>query len=180
MSAADAYSQFLAAKVCTAAQLGFDVDPNMVSDRMKPHCRAIVPWMLAGGRRALFTAFGLHKTVMQLEAVRLASEHVGGRGLIVVPLGVRAEFRRDAVERLGWAEPPKFIRRIEEATTRDRWAVIDGDRMRMLSVSECRRAMGFSDTYQLPARQKDAMNMLGNAVCPPVAADLIRELEKAA
>ena len=116
MSAADAYSQFLAAKVCTAAQLGFDVDPSMVSDRMKPHCRAIVPWMLAGGRRALFTAFGLHKTVMQLEAVRLASEHVGGRGLIVVPLGVRAEFRRDAVERLGWAEPPKFIRRIEEAS----------------------------------------------------------------
>lgn len=115
MSAADPYSQFLAAKVCTAAQLGFDVDPSMVSDRMKPHCRAIVPWMLAGGRRALFTAFGLHKTVMQLEAVRLASEHVGGRGLIVVPLGVRAEFRRDAVERLGWAEPPKFIRRIEEA-----------------------------------------------------------------
>lgn len=115
MSAADPYSLFLAAKVCTAAQLGFNVDPSMVSDRMKPHCRAIVPWMLAGGRRALFTAFGLHKTVMQLEAVRLASEHVGGRGLIVVPLGVRAEFRRDAVERLGWAEPPKFIRRIEEA-----------------------------------------------------------------
>ena len=115
MSDADSYSQFLAAKVCTAAQLGFDVDPTMVSDRMKPHCRAIVPWMLSGGRRALFTAFGLHKTVMQLEAVRLASEHVGGRGLIVVPLGVRAEFRRDAVERLGWAEPPKFIRRIEEA-----------------------------------------------------------------
>ena len=116
MSDDDAYSQFLAAKVCTAAQLGFDVDPSMVSDRMKPHCRAIVPWMLAGGRRALFTAFGLHKTVMQLEAVRLASEHVGGRGLIVVPLGVRAEFRRDAVERLGWPDPPKFIRRIEEAS----------------------------------------------------------------
>ena len=49
------------------------------------------------------------------EAVRLAAEHVGGRGLIVVPLGVRQEFRRDAVERLGWPEAPRFIRRIEEA-----------------------------------------------------------------
>jgi len=49
MSDDDSYSQFLAAKVCTAAQLGFDVEPSMVSDRMKPHCRAIVPWMLAGG-----------------------------------------------------------------------------------------------------------------------------------
>lgn len=56
-----------------------------------------------------------HNTVIQLETVRLAAEHVGGRGLIVLPLGVRQEFRRDAVERLGWPEPPKFIRRIEEA-----------------------------------------------------------------
>lgn len=109
------YDDFLRAKLCSAPRSGFDVDPSKVSMAMKPHCRAIVPWMLAGGRRALFTAFGLHKTVMQLEAVRLACEHIGGRGLIVIPLGVRQEFRRDAVERLGWAEPPKFIRRIEEA-----------------------------------------------------------------
>lgn len=111
----DAYRQFLEAKVAVADRCGFDVDPAQVNPRMKPHCRAIVPWMLQGGRRALFSAFGLHKTVMQLEAVRLAAEHVGGRGLIILPLGVRQEFRRDAVERLGWAEAPRFIRRIEEA-----------------------------------------------------------------
>lgn len=109
------YDTFLRAKIIAAPRLGFDVAPGQVNPRMKPHCQAIVPWLLAGGRRALFSAFGLHKTVMQLEAVRLASEHVGGRGLIVVPLGVRQEFMRDAVERLGWPEPPKFIRRIEEA-----------------------------------------------------------------
>lgn len=109
------YQQFLEAKVCVAPSQGFDVDPALVSQRMKPHCQAIVPWLLQGGRRALFASFGLHKTVIQLEAVRLASEHLGGRGLITIPLGVRQEFRRDAVERLGWAEPPKFIRRIEEA-----------------------------------------------------------------
>ena len=89
--------------------------PDQINQRMKPHCRVIVPWLLSGGRRALFSAFGLHKTVMQLEAVRLAAEHIGGRGLIVVPLGVRQEFRRDAVERLGWPEAPKFIRSISEA-----------------------------------------------------------------
>jgi hypothetical protein len=113
--ASDAYQQFLEAKVCTAEPLGFDVAPEAVNPRLKPHCRAIVPWLLQGGRRALFASFGLHKTVIQLEAVRLASEHVGGRGLIVLPLGVRQEFRRDAVARLGWSEPPRFIRRIEEA-----------------------------------------------------------------
>lgn len=65
-------------------------------------------------------------------------------------------------------------------TTRDRWAVIDGDRMRMLSVAECRRAMGFPDTYRLPERAKDALHMLGNAVVPIVARDIINALRKAA
>lgn len=65
-------------------------------------------------------------------------------------------------------------------TTRDRWAVIDGDRMRMLSVDECRKAMGFPAGYQLPTRAKDAMHMLGNAVVPVVACDVIEALRKAA
>lgn len=65
-------------------------------------------------------------------------------------------------------------------TTRDRWAVIDGDRMRMLSVDECRRAMGFPDSYRLPARQKDAMHMLGNAVVPVVARDIINAIREVA
>ena len=65
-------------------------------------------------------------------------------------------------------------------TTRDRWAVIDGDRMRMISVAEARRAMGFRSSYQLPERQKDAMHMLGNAVCPPVVRDCIAALREAA
>lgn len=109
------YTDFLKRKVCVAPSLGFEVDQALVNPRMKPHCQAIVPWLLAGGRRALFASFGLHKTVIQLEAVRLAAEHGGGRGLITIPLGVRQEFRRDAVERLGWKEPPRFIRSIEEA-----------------------------------------------------------------
>jgi DNA modification methylase len=111
----DAYNAFLRAKIVQAPSLGFDVDPSRLSTGLRPHCRAIVPWMLQGGRRALFTRFGLQKTTMQLEAVRLAAEHVGGRGLIVLPLGVRQEFRRDAVEHLGWPEPPRFIRRLDEA-----------------------------------------------------------------
>jgi DNA (cytosine-5)-methyltransferase 1 len=65
-------------------------------------------------------------------------------------------------------------------TTRDRWAIVDGDRMRMLTVSEARRAMGFRASYQLPSRAKDAMHMLGNAVCPPVARDVIAALREAA
>lgn len=65
-------------------------------------------------------------------------------------------------------------------TTRDRWAVIDGDRMRMLSADECRAAMGFPEGYRLPATHKDAVHLLGNAVCPPVARDLILAIREAA
>lgn len=65
-------------------------------------------------------------------------------------------------------------------TTRDRWAVIDGERMRMLSAREAQAAMGFPPTYQLPSRHKDAMHMLGNAVVPPVARDVINALRAAA
>lgn len=71
-------------------------------------------------------------------------------------------------------------RPIGTITTRDRWAIVDGDRMRMLSVAEARRAMGFRASYQLPERARDAMHMLGNAVCPPVARDVIAALREAA
>lgn len=73
-----------------------------------------------------------------------------------------------------------MARPVGTITTRDRWAVIDGDCMRMLSVDECRKAMGFPDGYQLPARAKDAMHMLGNAVVPMVARDVINALRAAA
>lgn len=65
-------------------------------------------------------------------------------------------------------------------TTRDRYAVIDGDRMRMLSADEYRAAMGFPADYRLPARHKDAVHLLGNAVVPIVAADIINEIRRAA
>lgn len=65
-------------------------------------------------------------------------------------------------------------------TTRDRWAVIDGPWMRMLAANEARAAMGFQDSYLLPERHKDAMHMLGNAVCPPVARDVINAIREAA
>jgi len=109
------YQDFLNAKIAEAKQIGFDVPESAISDRLKPHQKAIVQWMVSGGRRACFAAFGLGKTSIQLEAVRLTLEHAGGRGLIVCPLGVRQEFRREASERLGWAEAPRFIRSIEEA-----------------------------------------------------------------
>lgn len=71
-------------------------------------------------------------------------------------------------------------RPIGTITTIDRWAVVDGDRMRMLTTAENRAAMGFPDTYQLPHQHRQAVHMLGNAVCPPVARDVIAGIIEAA
>ena len=71
-------------------------------------------------------------------------------------------------------------RPIGTITTRDRWAVVDGDNMRMLAVPEAKAAMGFPAHYRLPANKRDAMQMLGNAVCPPVARRIITALRAAA
>jgi len=54
-------------------------------------------------------------------------------------------------------------------TCKDRWALVDGDRMRMLRVEEYRAAMGFPADYALPATRHDAIRALGNAVPPPLA-----------
>ena len=40
--------------------------------------------------------------------------------------------------------------------------------------------MGFPAGYLLPAQHKEAVHLLGNAVCPPVATDIINALSTAA
>jgi DNA (cytosine-5)-methyltransferase 1 len=65
-------------------------------------------------------------------------------------------------------------------TTIDRWAIVDGDRMRMLKISEAKAVMGFPADYDLPPTQREAMHLLGNAVCPPVARDVFTAILEAA
>jgi len=114
-----AYAALLSRKGKLASNTGIEVSEDELSSVLKPHQRAIVLWALRGGRRAIFAAFGLGKTIIQLEIVRLILLKTGpgwvnGRGLIVAPLGVRQEFRRDAAL-LGLTLT--FIRSHEEATS---------------------------------------------------------------
>lgn len=72
-------------------------------------------------------------------------------------------------------------RPIGTVTTRDRWAVVDGDKMRMCTAEEYKLFMGFPEDYELPSKNKSlAVHLIGNAVCPPVMRDLITELKTAA
>jgi hypothetical protein len=65
------YRAFLEAKVKVAGSIGRTVDPAAFNPALKPLTQASAKWMLQGGRRALFSSFGLHKTVTQLEVMRL-------------------------------------------------------------------------------------------------------------
>lgn len=107
------YKEFLETKIELATESGFEVEPEQVNKVLKPHQRDAVIWALKGGRRALFESFGLGKTVQEIEFCKLAAEHGNGRALIVLPLGVKQEFTRDAVEVLGY-EKPEYCRTMEE------------------------------------------------------------------
>lgn len=67
-------------------------------------------------------------------------------------------------------------RPIGTLTTRARWAVVDGERMRMLTIAETAAFMDFPRDYQLPANVALANHLLGNAVPPAVPAWVLGEL----
>jgi len=97
MSQSD-YTQFLREKIRLAQFKGFEISDSELNPKLKPMTRDIVRWAVLGGSRAIFARFGLHKTVTQLEILRvLGTKEQGIRG-IVLPLGVRQEFIHQAAE----------------------------------------------------------------------------------
>lgn len=117
------YREFLESKIDLATESGFVVDHSKINPALKPHQADAVAWALKGGRRALFEAFGLGKTVQEIEFCHQAAEHTGGRALIVLPLGVKQEFTRDAVELLGY-EKPEYCRTMDEVKACDSQIVL--------------------------------------------------------
>ena len=112
------YQQFLKEKVDIAPESGFEIDDSEIHPALKPHQRDGVRWAIKGGRRALFESFGLGKTAQQLEYCRIIVKHEGGQALIILPLGVKQEFTRDATRLLGMLEPP-YVRTMAEVLKSD-------------------------------------------------------------
>lgn len=107
------YLEFLKNKVATAPEVGFIVKDEEISDVLLPHQKAAIKWAVKGGRRALFESFGLGKTVQELEFCRLITEKENGKALIILPLGVKQEFQRDARELLH-IESLEYVKTAEE------------------------------------------------------------------
>lgn len=108
------YGEFLESKIVQAPVSGFYIEKSELNPALKPHQKDAVQWALRGGRRALFESFGLGKTVQELEYLHQVIRHEGGKALLVLPLGVRQEFTRDAEQVLHY-EKPKYITTMEEA-----------------------------------------------------------------
>ena len=90
------YEEFLKEKIAIASSSGFSVAENDIHPILKPHQKDAVKWAIAGGCRAIFASFGLGKTVIQLEILRLILQKEGGKALIVTPLNIVDEFYHDA------------------------------------------------------------------------------------
>ncbi len=71
---------------------------------------------------------------------------------------------------------------IRTITCADQWFIVDGHQYRPLTVRETARAMGFPDDYRWPddATREQAIDGLGNAVCPPKATAIVRAVMEAA
>jgi DNA modification methylase len=150
------YEEFLQAKVLLTPDCGFTVEEGEISPLLMPHQRTIVRWAVRRGRAAIFAAFGLGKTMMQLEATRLFAAQSSGRALIVCPLGVRFEFMRDA-EKLGI--PLHFVRSIGECGDRGLYITnyetvrdgkLDPRQFQAVSLDEaaCLRGFGGTKTFR--------------------------------
>lgn len=94
------YIEFLKSKMAISSQSGFDIDKNEITESLYPHVKDTVIWAIKGGCRAIFSNFGMHKTVTQLEIVRLIIKREGGKGLIVCPKRVVGEFLSQSEEHI--------------------------------------------------------------------------------
>jgi DNA (cytosine-5)-methyltransferase 1 len=172
---------------------------NALGYQLSPHVVDCADLGVPQNRIRLFIACTLSKAPLILSLPKL--EHVPATDFIAMNDGKWSE-----VERMGRAAATlervragraaygeRFLmsyygntkvgrslhRPIGTITTRDRWAIVDGNKMRMLTADENLRAMSFPADTKRPANHRLTVHLAGNAV-PPVAARHIIEAVRAA
>ena len=89
------YLDFLKNKRFVLESCGFDIDKNQLNPSMYEFEKDIVRWALAKGRACIFADCGLGKTLMQLEWAQQIHNKLGGKILIVAPLSVCEQTKRE-------------------------------------------------------------------------------------
>lgn len=85
------YKEFLAKKIKSIDESGFDIKDEMLNNNLFPFQRYIVKTALKKGRYAIFADCGLGKTLMQLEWANQVNKNTNKPVLILAPLAVSGQ-----------------------------------------------------------------------------------------
>lgn len=90
------YKEFLASKRFVLESSGFDIDKAELNSMLYEFQKDVVRWALKKGKACIFADCGLGKTPMQLSWAYQVHKHTGGKVLILAPLAVAEQTRREA------------------------------------------------------------------------------------
>lgn len=109
------YEKFLQSKKQVAISSGFHKEKSLMCEAMFDWQKDIVFWALKKGRAALFEDCGLGKTIQELEWASSVSEHTKMPVLIVCPLAVAEQTKREA-EKFGF-QGVRVVREQEQVSS---------------------------------------------------------------
>lgn len=124
------YADFIAAKTPRALRRGLSRIPA-ISGHLFPFQRECVEFMLGIGSGGLFLDTGLGKTLVQLEYAEHARQATNGKALILTPLAVARQIRREG-DRFGY--PVQVIHDQSEAA--EGISICNYDRLHLLDTSQ--------------------------------------------
>ncbi len=89
------YNTFIQSKQIVDVESGFQVEESEINSKLFPFQKAIVKWACQRGRAAVFADCGLGKTPVQLEWANHVQLHTFDDVLILAPLAVSHQTRRE-------------------------------------------------------------------------------------
>ena len=88
----DAYNDFIANKIDVVHTAGWEIESDEAHPALFPHQQDIVAWAIRHGKGLIAASFGLGKTRIEIDLMRLVHKRTGKKTLIICPLGVRHQF----------------------------------------------------------------------------------------
>lgn len=115
------YNQFLESKLLKVPDSGFIPNDDEIHPSSMPHQLDVIRWAIRGGCRAVFASFGMGKTHIQLNICKVIVDRENVKALIICPLGVKGEFKKEAT-RLGYEI--QYVRTQEEVKACQQYIMI--------------------------------------------------------
>lgn len=92
------YCEFLKSKELHSVNAGFSVERSDINDMLFPFQKDIVSWALRKGKAAVFSDCGTGKSAIQLEFARIVTEKTGCKALIIAPLSVVDQTKKEGIK----------------------------------------------------------------------------------